>query len=87
MDAKIKSAFSFFCQICRTMNRDQVIYAEKIFLANTSELKVHLCYKHSVEFFTLGQLKFFRKYNSRTIPYSQEMDEDVMIYLEEIERV
>ena len=57
---------------------EQETHVNHIYSQNGENLKINLCWSHSVEFFKLGQVSFFNKYTEDFRgAYGSDMDDAI----------
>lgn len=69
------------CFICKFKSHltDNNTHVNHIYSQTGENIKINLCWSHSVEFFKLGQVKFFIKYKADFHGcYGSEMDDAII---------
>lgn len=69
------------CFICKFQGKvaDNNTHINHIHAQNGEDIKINLCWSHSVEFFKMGQVGFFHKYRSDFHgQYGSEMDDAIL---------
>ncbi len=62
----------------------QASFLSRIFSSNGSTKDLHLCRKHDIEFFKIGQFRFLAKYKIKVKEEDNDQDENNGLQFEDI---